>query len=181
VHIKDSGRVVLGGFLVSAILPPLYQWWDTYHWNHKGLDEVTGGAWKSSLIGVGVWLVLVTMWHLMRAPIGHAREVLSARERHHAAEIERVRREAAPRIVTNVGEQHNHFHIGENLDPAAVAAVLKGGIVTEDLLRQISALGPRPTALDPGPTRPNQLQESQGETDRADDEPDDAGHAEPGQ
>jgi hypothetical protein len=102
--------VVLGGFVVSAVLPPLYQWWDTYHWSHTGLDEVTGGGWESSLIGVGAWLVVVTVWHLARAPIGHAREVLSVRERHHAAEIERMRETAKSEAPPSIGQYvHNQI------------------------------------------------------------------------
>lgn len=101
---------MLGGFVVSAVLPPLYQWWDTYHWSHTGLDEVTGGGWESSLIGVGAWLVVVTVWHLARAPIGHAREVLSVRERHHAAEIERMRETAKSEAPPSIGQYvHNQI------------------------------------------------------------------------
>ncbi|HUN79127.1 MAG TPA: hypothetical protein VMU32_09420 [Solirubrobacteraceae bacterium] len=176
-HIKDSGRVVLGGFVVSAVLPPLYQWWDTYHWSHRGLDEVTGGGWESSLIGVAVWLALVTIWHLTRAPIGHAREVLSARDRRHAAEVARVRAEKAVPIV-NVGDRHYHFNFGENPDPAAIAAALQGQVDPEPL-RQIGAADEKPTARK-DQKRPKRLQNPQVEADGSDDGTDGPGHAESG-
>jgi hypothetical protein len=173
-HIKDSGRVVLAGFIASAVLPPLYEWWDTYHWSHTGLDEVTSGNWESSLIGVAVWLVLVTIWHLMRAPIGHAREVMLAHDKHHAAEIERVRAESRPQVVTHVREQHNYFNLGENPDPAVIAA-LQASITTPELQRQIDAVEPRPTAAELNADRPKPLQMPQVEVPQADEQIDDTG------
>jgi hypothetical protein len=107
-HIKESWRIALAGCLVAVVLPPLFKWWHTYHLSHMGLDEVTGGDWVDSLVAVGIWLVLVALWHFFCAPMGHAREVIAAHRTHHAEQIERARREArseVPRINQHIRNQ----------------------------------------------------------------------------
>ncbi len=108
-HIEESWRTALAGALVTAILPPLYKWGDIYHFSHSGLDQVTSGDWTDSIIAVGVWLAGVAAWHLLCAPMSHAREVLAAHRARHAEELEQVRVEARsegePRIVQHVQNQ----------------------------------------------------------------------------
>jgi hypothetical protein len=93
-HIRESWRTALAGALVTAVLPPLFKWWDTYHFSQKGLNKVTSGDWTDSMIAVGVWLALVAVWHLWCAPMGHAREVINAHRHRHVEEIDRAREEA---------------------------------------------------------------------------------------
>jgi hypothetical protein len=166
-HIKNSWRAALIGGLVTFVLPPLYEWWNTYDFSHKGLDEVTGGNWVGSIIAVAAWLAVVALWHLMRAPIGHAREVIAAHNARHEREIERVREEAkANAAPPQIGTYHAHG-----------TTVL---IASEELVRQIGSIEAKPTAPDPS-DRPELQQEPQVDADQADHQADGAGDEKLGQ
>jgi hypothetical protein len=121
-HIKESWRVALVGGVVTFVLPPLLQWWRTYDFSHKGLDEVTGGGWEWSVVALLVWLVLVATWHVLCAPMAHAREIISRLHGHHAHELERVREEAKAEAMPPPSVTNYNFY---NLDEAAQRALVR--------------------------------------------------------
>jgi hypothetical protein len=124
-HIKESWRVALVGGIVAVILPPLFKWWDTFDLSHKGLDEVTGGDWVDSLVAVGIWLVLVALWHFLCAPMGHAREVIAAHRGRHAEEIGRAREEGKNEASPAIGQYvQNQIIVGSAEEATKVAQAL---------------------------------------------------------
>jgi hypothetical protein len=165
-HIKASWVAALAGAVVAVVLPVLIQWGDSYGFSESGWDKVTANGWIWSVIAVAAWLVLVALWHFLCAPMGHAREVLALRERHHAAEIERVRLEKPPSVV-NVGEQHNTtIFVGENPDPATIKAFLEGRRGAEPF-RQVGPVEEKPRTVEDG--RPSPAPNRQVKADRVDD------------
>jgi hypothetical protein len=156
-HIKESWRAALAGALVTAILPVLIQWGDSYSFSESGWDQVTGGGWIWSVAAVGLWLAAVALWHLMCAPMSHAREILRAHGVHYAAEIERVREAGRAEATPAINNQINIF-------PGDV-------VQTETLLRQLGFVEPRPSGPNqlgdpPASARPTA---AQGSTDEEDD------------
>lgn len=146
-HIKESWRVALVGGVVTFVLPPLFEWWRTYHFSHKGLDEVTGGSWEWSVLAVVVWLVLVAAWHVLCAPMAHAREIIKSLHGHHARELERVRedarREASPSVERQYVQQQTNIIVAS----AEEASTLVKKIPLTRLATQPSAQQPaRPDA-----------------------------------
>lgn len=167
-HIRESWRTALVGALVTAVLPVLIQWGDSYDFSESGLDHVTAGGWIWSVVAVGAWLVLVAFWHVLCAPMAHAREVLSAHAKHHAAEIEQVRETAkaeAASAIPAIGQYvQNQWVLPSDITPEQAAEFVKQVPAVEVV---------RPERLEPA------LEAQAGEV-QADDPIDDAGHEESG-
>jgi hypothetical protein len=167
-RIKTSWGAALAGAVATAALPVLIQWGAIYDFSESGWDKVTANGWIWSVVAVGAWLMLVALWHFLCAPMAHTREVLSAHHCHYAAEIARAREEASASRVVNVGDRHYHFNFGENPDPAALAAVLKGEIDPEPL-RSIGVAEEKPTPPNPSHERPKPPQKPQDAEEQTDD------------
>jgi hypothetical protein len=167
-HIKESWRVALVGALVAIVLPPVYEWANTYHFSHTGLDKVTGGDWSASIVAVGIWLVVVSLWHLLCAPMGHAREVIDAHRAHHADQIEAARSEAKSEVPA----------IGQYVDRLIEVKLPENAAAAEAAARGLGLRGTRFTAETSLPervdARPRQAGEPQSGDSRADDESDGA-------
>lgn len=76
--VKKSWVALLSGTAAIAVLAVLIPWGGVYGFTESGWDRVMGGNAVWSLLAIPVWLLIVGAWYLIRAPMGHAREVLAA-------------------------------------------------------------------------------------------------------
>lgn len=78
--IRASWTTLLTGTVTIAVLSIVLPWGGAYHFSESGWDRVMGGSATWSLLAIPVWLVGAGVWHLMRAPVGRARDVLAEQQ-----------------------------------------------------------------------------------------------------
>ena len=76
--VRRSWGPLLSGTAFIAVLAVLIPWGGVYGFTESGWDRVMGGNAVWSLLAIPAWLFLVAVWYLLRAPMGHAREVVAA-------------------------------------------------------------------------------------------------------
>jgi hypothetical protein len=78
--IRASWTTLLTGTVTITVLSIVLPWGGAYHFSESGWDRVAGGSATWSLLAIPVWLVGAATWHLVRAPVGRARDVLAEQE-----------------------------------------------------------------------------------------------------
>src|ERR1700677_2052898 len=78
--IKASWTTLLTGTVTIAVLSIVLPWGGAYHFSESGWDRVMGGSATWSLLAIPVWIVGAGVWHLMRAPVDRARDVLAKQQ-----------------------------------------------------------------------------------------------------
>ena len=76
--IRRSWIVLFSGTVSIAILAILIPWGFVYGFSESGWDQVMGGNAVWSLLAIPAWLLILGVWYLARAPMGHAQEVVAA-------------------------------------------------------------------------------------------------------
>ncbi len=113
--IRRSWIVLLSGTASIAILAILIPWGFVYGFSESGWDQVMGGDAVWSLLAIPAWLLILGVWYLIRAPMGHARAVVAAhtrrwddvQQRLAAAQFELERERAAAPIFGDAVVPHH--------------------------------------------------------------------------
>jgi len=78
--IRASWTTLLTGTIAITLLSVVLPWGGAYHFSESGWDQVMGGTAVWSLLAIPVWLLGAGVWHLTRAPVGRARDVLAEQQ-----------------------------------------------------------------------------------------------------
>jgi hypothetical protein len=78
--IKASWAELVRNTVVIALLSIVLPWGGAYHFSESGWDRVLGGSATWALLAIPVYLVGAGVWHLTRAPLGRARDVLAKQQ-----------------------------------------------------------------------------------------------------
>jgi len=109
-RVRERWARELAGAVVVAVLVLLYQWWGGHGFTESRWDKVTSSDFIAPLVGVGIYVALVTAWLLLTSPFR-----VSLR---HAATL-RQERDATTREVERLSEQISELLSAETSREAA--------------------------------------------------------------